>query len=283
MKRTLSASNKDDEPPTKRHKTSTATLTPPLSDIEDSEKAVSDEDNECCICLNKIDLPIMLDCGHSFCFLCLKEIRMQSSSTFNLATFDCNDPNNNHSGNSEKFCCPYCRKEFDVKVIDRAKMDKTEWMKAKKKNDGDDMEEIVIWQYSGRSGGYWCYQETHNKEIENGYKTFLKQLKNEQEKECKEQQIMNGPKYGLNIKNENEKEDDLGKEDDLLSHQIIIEIGIRQYVVDFAQMIQYDLECPTRKRKIRRNVETKHSLERSDSLKGCAGKYFDKKKENEHI
>ncbi len=50
----------------------------------------TDEDNECCICFDTIELPITLECGHVFCFLCLKEIRMQSSNTFNLLNFNCN-------------------------------------------------------------------------------------------------------------------------------------------------------------------------------------------------
>ena len=246
---------------------------------------------------------------------------MQSSNTFNLATLNCdnqnnsdsdsdnqddtgsntnnNNNNNNNNGNTnkkkkmvERFSCPYCRREFDVTVIDKATMKKTEWMdNTTKKKKKDISQEIIIWQYSGRKGGWWAYQKAHKKQLEKGYQKFLKQLKDEQDKEDKAQKKLkknknNNTKYDLSVKNKDEDEDeddDLGAEVGLLSHECMIEIGVRKYVCDFAQMIQYDYEFPTRKRKIRRRIETKHSLEKSDSLKGCAGKFFnDKGKNKDH-
>eukprot|EP00486_Rosalina_sp_Unknown_P005860 CAMPEP_0201573860 /NCGR_PEP_ID=MMETSP0190_2-20130828/17948_1 /ASSEMBLY_ACC=CAM_ASM_000263 /TAXON_ID=37353 /ORGANISM="Rosalina sp." /LENGTH=346 /DNA_ID=CAMNT_0048001323 /DNA_START=74 /DNA_END=1111 /DNA_ORIENTATION=- len=321
MKRALNPSPDDTEPPKKRHKPNKSP-TPPLSDNEPTDKpemtkssttmsnascssSESDEDNECCICFSKIDLPIKLDCGHQFCFLCLKEIRMQSSTTFNIATLNCTTPdsddddgdddtntNTNTNTNApkkkkkpvEKFSCPYCRREFDVTVIDKATMKKTDWMGDTTKKKKNAAQEVIIWQYSGRKGGWWAYQKGHKKQLEKGYQKFLKQLKDEQDKEEKAKDDMDknkngGSKYDTNKNKEGEdddddEDDDLGEEEGLLTHQCMIEIGVRKYVCDFAQMIQFDYEFPTRKRRIRRRVETKHSLEKSDSLKGCAGKFF---------
>ena len=282
-----------------------------MSNSSNASSSESDEDNECCICFNKIDLPIKLDCGHQFCFLCLKEIRMQSSDTFNIATLNCDtndnesdseseDDNTNTNTNNattpkkkkkivEKFSCPYCRREFDVTVIDKATMKKRDWMgdATKKKSKSGAAEEVIIWQYSGRKGGWWAYQKGHKKQLEKGYQKFLKQLKDEQEKEEKAQNEMNNndniSKYDTKKKkDEVEEDDDLGEEEGLLSHQCMIEIGVRKYVCDFAQMIQFDYEFPTRKRRIRRRVETKHSLEKSDSLKGCAGKFFNDGNKNKN-
>ena len=59
-------------------------------------------------------------------------------------------------------------------------------------------------------------------------------------------------------------------------HEIMIEIGVREYIIDFAQMIQFDQQNAMRKRNIRRVLEDKGNLKRSDSLKGCAGKFFEK-------
>ena len=57
-------------------------------------------------------------------------------------------------------------------------------------------------------------------------------------------------------------------------NEIVIEIGMKPYVIDFAKMIQFDAENPFKKRKIKREIETKSTLQRSESLKGCAGKFF---------
>ena len=71
----------------------------------------------------------------------------------------------------------------------------------------------------------------------------------------------------------NKGENDNGME---IENEIVIEIGVREYVIDFAQMIQFDKENVKKQRTIRRVVEDQRDLKRSESLKGCAGKFFEK-------
>eukprot|EP01083_Nonionella_stella_P238678 836211_1 len=108
---------------------------------------------------------------------------------------------NNKNEKIEKFSCPYCRQEYDVKVIDKATMKKHEWIHNKKTKNIN--KEIIIWQYSGRKNGWWAYQKGHQKQLENGFKKFINQLKIEQEKEEKLQNELENNnnennKYGFN-------------------------------------------------------------------------------------
>jgi len=306
MKRTLSELSDLDvdhhEPSAKRLKPNT-----PISANEHQESIESnnsssnvdpDEDNECCICMNRIELPIKLECGHVFCFLCLKEIRMQSSATFDLSTLLTNDAcdqstvANDDDGSDdntdsvhhnrahvEKFPCPYCRTQHDVAVIDKAKMDRAEWMQQQQAAEDVNVEqqceettEISIWQYSGRKGGWWAYSDSHCKALEQAHLQFLQELEAMQQQQ--QQKHAQSEEESEEDDHEPDNQDTSDVEHELKSCQITIEIGVREYVCDFAQMIQFDAKCPHKKRKIRRTVETKQSLQRSDSLKGCAGKFF---------
>merc|ERR1739842_252485 len=120
---------------------------------------------------------------------------------------------------------------------------------------------VVIWQYSGRRGGWWAYETGHQTEIDDGYAQFTDSLKR-----------ANDGNQDSNS-NQTKIENDDDEDDEGLSNEIVIEIGVREYVIDFAQMIQYDQQNPKRQRNIRREVENKAALDRSDSLKGCAGKF----------
>ena len=130
----------------------------------DQNTADRNDESECCICLNAMEFPITLDCGHSFCFLCLKDIRLQSASSFNLSMIrnHCIDSDSMQAQNCdemvETFCCPYCRKEYDAKIIDNANMNKSDWINAdiQTENEG-----IVVWKYAGRNGGWFVFIACH--------------------------------------------------------------------------------------------------------------------------
>lgn len=92
----------------------------------------------CSVCLEEPSIPIRLKCqgSHMFCFLCLKQSLIVDKR------------------------CPLCRDEIDVEIVKdstNASLSPPEW----------------VWQYAGRRFGYWNYDPTTNKEIEEGYQTFL--------------------------------------------------------------------------------------------------------------
>merc|ERR1711933_671544 len=154
-------------------------------------------------------------------------------------------------------------------------MNKSDWIK--NTDDSAEEKEIIIWKYAGRSGGWWSYQESHANQIEIGYLAFLNvveadEVTQEDETEAEKEK---------NDENDHENEEKCEFDDSSKgNNEIVIEIGMKEYVIDFVQMIQYDAEYPMKRRKIKREIKTKSTLQRSDSLKGCAGKFFSKSEAN---
>lgn len=84
----------------------------------------------CCVCLDKFVLPVVLQCGHEFCFLCVKEM-------FNLS-------------NSFPLNCPLCRKQITEKH-DSFKLEPKKYEEELSKYKGCD----GIWLYQSRDGASW--------------------------------------------------------------------------------------------------------------------------------
>ena len=88
---------------------------------------------ECGICFeDKATLPCKLECGHTFCYMCIKQSYFSSNK------------------------CPMCRREiknFRVTSL------KEENIKSK-------------WMYSGNNGGWWYYDEETSSIIENNWLTY---------------------------------------------------------------------------------------------------------------
>ena len=112
------------------------------------------------------------------------------------------------------------------------------------------LKEMAIWQYSGRSGGFWAFQPEHNKIIERNW-----------------QEWVGSGTTGFTD----------GEKPNLTGDQCVIEIGYREYLVDFKSMRQWSAEDTGKKRTIRRQSMAM-TLDRMPSdLKGVAGVFVDQK------
>ena len=100
---------------------------------DSNETTEQDYENECCICLEKINLPITLPCKHKFCYLCLKRAY------------------------SHNYTCPLCRATIPEYIINNAKLEQ-------KIDFGN-----IVWLYSGRNKGWWSYDPTITEQIEQAY------------------------------------------------------------------------------------------------------------------
>lgn len=104
---------------------------------------MSNSNMQCCICMDELNLPITTDCGHHFCFLCLKGVI--ETSTYSQ--------------------CPLCRSVIttdldDFHVDEDFLIDKKDMI-------------IHYWMYSGRNFGWWNYDEKTNELIEEYYQDFI--------------------------------------------------------------------------------------------------------------
>jgi len=190
----------------------------------------SDEEEECCVCLQSYSLPHKISCGHTFCFLCIKEIINRLSPT-----------------------CPLCRRAVPKADIENAKMSV---------KDFESHDRVFQWEYSGRKGGWWAYEEAAMLQIEEYCLHWVKG-----------KVTAGGPAVppapvapSVPAMAPPAVVPDLSK-------CYEIEVGTRIYLIDFDNMIQFPKGFPNRQRKLRRKAK----LLRSGSLKGQAGLFFDKK------
>jgi hypothetical protein len=100
-------------------------------------------DGECCICLEKIRLPLVLPCRHQFCYLCLKAAYQRNPA------------------------CPLCRRRIPSQILETANISESQ-VSFNKVQD----QVPVVWLYSGRAAGWWAYDPTISEEIEEHYQTF---------------------------------------------------------------------------------------------------------------
>jgi len=191
-------------------------------DSKAKDDAEDEEEEECCVCLQSYSLPHKLSCGHVFCFLCIKEIINVVAPT-----------------------CPLCRAVVPTADIENAKMSTEDFEKNQR---------VFQWEYSGKKGGWWAYEEAAMQQIEEYCVHWVKG-----------KVTAGGPvkpatpaaAVGFVVSDP--------------SQCYEIEVGTRIYLIDFDNMVQYPKGQPHRQRKIRRKAK----LQRSGSLKGQAGLFFD--------
>lgn len=104
------------------------------------------ENLDCCICFQSVEKHFLADlpCSHSFCYFCLK-----SSMHFNKQ-------------------CPLCRADIPIEFQEQYKKIISE----------NELENITTskWMYSGRTGGWWFYEEDRAKILEESYQKYLKNV-----------------------------------------------------------------------------------------------------------
>jgi hypothetical protein len=98
------------------------------------------ETETCSICIENIKLPYKLECGHKFCYLCLK---------FSLI--------------SNTMTCPLCRQEIDRDIIENATCEEIGTQQSTQKK----------WFYSGRTNGYWEYDNISSHLLEKAYQEWI--------------------------------------------------------------------------------------------------------------
>ncbi|XP_050664528.1 E3 ubiquitin-protein ligase rnf146 isoform X1 [Leptidea sinapis] len=104
----------------------------------DSKNAIADQD--CAVCMQKLNHPAKLPCDHIFCFLCVKGVIIRSHK------------------------CPMCRTETPEDYLDNPVL----------VNEMGDEEEthaeagVHQWYYEGKDG-WWKYDERSNEDLEADY------------------------------------------------------------------------------------------------------------------
>ncbi len=131
----------------------------------------------CSICLNDQQiLPIKLDCGHIFCYICIKGYKL---SDFHSAK------------------CPLCRAPIDKKILEHLSLQDC--------LDTSEHQDIEYqWFYHGRTAGWWKYDEETNQEIENLYQSHLVNIE--------QQHLPQGTQQSINDGGSRDSEDDSEEE-----------------------------------------------------------------------
>lgn len=111
--------------------------------------------DQCTVCMSKLNLPVKLICGHSFCFLCIKSTKLEAMS--------------------DKINCPLCREPIDINI------EKLTLADIKVDSDticlDDDISSAypkIVWMYASNDiTSWWYYDIETNKVIEELYQKYV--------------------------------------------------------------------------------------------------------------
>lgn len=116
----------------------------------------------CSICIEQIKMKYKLDCGHSFCYLCLKFSLLGRVAT-----------------------CPLCRSVVPKNILENATYDEQTINTQSEISISEEQTAInvisnnnyyksnVAWFYAGRNAGYWEYDKISTKLLEDAYKLWI--------------------------------------------------------------------------------------------------------------
>jgi E3 ubiquitin-protein ligase RNF146 len=142
------------------------------NNCENAASVLTSNANEldCSICMDSLQYPCKLDCGHIFCFLCIKGSFVNHSSK-----------------------CALCRAEISSDFLKTPNIVNIE-SEIAKQNDASEKPARVkkhAWYYEGRNG-WWEYDERTNSELEHEFK---------QDKNKKFQLMISGSIYTIDFEN----------------------------------------------------------------------------------
>jgi len=186
---------------------------------------MNDNGDKCGICLDNVNLPIILTCNHKFCFLCIK----------GTVQFNNQDPYRNED---EQDTCPLCRAPIDPDLIHNQHL-KTKITFNNNSNNNNienttnSKNTMVCWLYESLGGGWWMYDMKSSQEIEEYYGEYRKSVVEAAEQE------------NAKLENSTEEEDDNSTNNTALtSNEVEIKnkcdiiIGAHSYQINFESMTQ---------------------------------------------
>lgn len=115
-------------------------------------------DETCSICIEKMKLRYKLDCGHSFCYLCLK---------FSLL--------------GRNPSCPLCRSDVPAHVLENATSNTNNDININNISGNNNQSQKIAWFYAGRNAGYWEYDNVSSKLLEDAYQLWSQNQLNNNE------------------------------------------------------------------------------------------------------
>lgn len=167
-------------------------------------------DETCSICIEKIKMKYKLDCGHSFCYLCLK---------FSLL--------------GRTLSCPLCRSNVPNDILENATYNTSNDINTNNNdnnynnynnNNNNKQSQKVAWFYAGRNAGYWEYDSITTQLLEESYQTWF------------QNQSSNNVDNNSNF-NPNDYDEDELEEQGLIAVAIA---DINTFYFNFKEMYQYN-------------------------------------------
>jgi len=245
-------------------------------------------DGLCAVCLQVLLHPVELDCGHVFCFLCVKGVTLQGLHRAAVAAQARPNAQQPQPPRGSGASCPMCRAPIqphtllNPNLIDTPTSASTTTQDAvaadpngqthdhHSQDDSKGHSSCPVfshWFYEGRNG-WWQYDTRTEVELEKAYQLFIQ---HQQETLVSENVIQNPSSSsddqqtdpgGTSADNQQGQSDEGNQ---FKTTELLIAGFI--YTIDFVQMVQYRSSQPHKRRKVKRDVV--NNLE--GQLKGVAG------------
>ena len=181
---------------------------------------------ECCVCLESMELPFQAQCGHAFCYLCIKGIALTTVDNKD------NDDDSDEDDNITKINCPLCRREIEISAIQHSTISS---LKIQEKL----LQCSCAWAYSGRDG-WWLYDNKTNSLLELHFARYISQFSSTSEDKGDQRQ------------KENNLTTELSADSNAINPfaRIKIQISNNFYIIDFAKRTQENMDNSSKRRQI---------------------------------
>jgi len=221
----------------------------PVNESEDDTR-----DGLCAVCLQTLMHPVGLECGHVFCFLCVKGVALQGM----IRTAP------NARAQAPQPACPMCRAPIQPQVLNnpnlledtsRLPISLPASVDQPTKEDDQVADQspppVSHWYYQGRNG-WWQYDQRTEVELERAFQLFIQE---------QEPQTSDLPPQPTSLNQSGGSDDqhntsaEGGGEPPHDNHQTCeLLIAGFLYTIDFEQMVQHRTNEPHRRRKVKRDL-----------------------------